>query len=124
MTRASPTTKMINGTVKGAAILALLAAATCDGPARVRVNRALNAGQCILGTPTDTPTPAALDDVLQLANGSNVNDFIQCRVVSLTAVPPPNFIVDVSASDAIGHDFVEDVFGIGGSPALVFNLSR
>jgi hypothetical protein len=117
--------------VGGAALLCLLTAATCDGPATVKLgdptSPRVRPGECRLGHSIDNPPPVLINDVLQLADVNNVNDFIQCRVTDIEEHVhrlDPDFIVDVSDSDAVGHGFVADRDGRGGGPGWMFNLSR
>jgi hypothetical protein len=119
-------TKTASGMVMGAAILSLLTGATCYGAATARINPNLPAGQCLMGTPFGKQTDAHLNDVLQIADGNNVNDFIQCHALELVNVGGDDFLVEVSEPDAVGHGFVEDSNGEGGKfeGAVLVNLSR
>jgi hypothetical protein len=105
-----------------AALLGLTTAASCEGDGFVETLDVVEPGQCFLQNPVTNPHPAAgsVDDVLQLANPNNVNDFIQCRLVeALENGTSVNVIVLVSPQDARGHSFVDS-----GQPAIIVNLSR
>ena len=116
------TVKMAARLVGCAALLGFTTAASCEGDGYVETLSFVEPGQCFLQNPATNPRPAAgtVGDVLQLANASNVNDFIQCRLVeALQNGTSVNVIVHVSSQDAQGHSFVDS-----GQPAKIFNLSR
>jgi len=106
----------------GALLWSFLGAATCDGLVEVFRSTSSNKGECALFYDQDHPPGIQFGDILQLADSSNVNDFIQCKVVEIHATVPP-VVVFVSPQDAEGHSFV------GVYPDLVrygfmYNLSR
>jgi hypothetical protein len=69
---------------------------------------------------TNPHPPAGVEgDVLQLADASNVNDFIQCRIRRVFPSESVNVVVVVSRPDAQGHGFVDN-----DRPAIIVNLSR
>lgn len=116
------TVKMAARLVGCAALLGVTTAASCEGDGYVEALDVVEPGQCFLQNPVTNPHPAAgtVGDVLQLANASNVNDFIQCQLVeALQNGTSVNVIVLVSPQDARGHSFVDS-----GQPAKILNLSR
>lgn len=115
------TAKTVAKLVGCAALLGLLGAASCEGQGFVQTLN-LSPGECILQNPFNNPNPApgSANDVLQLADASNVNDFIQCRLsLVFNSDQSVNVVVYVSPSDAQGHSFVDS-----GRPAIIVNLSR
>lgn len=116
------TVKMAARLVGCAVLLGVTTAASCEGDGYVEALDVVEPGQCFLQNPVTNPHPAAgtVGDVLQLANASNVNDFIQCQLVeALQNGTSVNVIVLVSPQDARGHSFVDS-----GQPAKILNLSR
>src|SRR5262249_12780385 len=104
-----------------AALLGLLGAASCEGEGFVQTLDQPQ-GQCILQNPVGNPRAPAgsRNDVLQLADASNVNDFIQCPLTNVFRNNASvNGVVFVSPPDAQGHSFVDS-----GRPAIIDNLSR
>jgi hypothetical protein len=104
-----------------AALFALLGATQCEGEGFVQTFN-LSQGECVLQNPVNNPNPAAgsVGDVLQLADASNVNDFIQCRLsLTFNSDQSVNVIVLVSPADAQGHSFVNT-----DRPVDIVNLSR
>jgi hypothetical protein len=116
--------KTVSGLAMGTAMFMLLGASTCEGPALVARSGGLPNGQCIVTRPPSATGPMALNDVVQIASQSNVNDFIQCHVFVLGDNNTADFLITVSSGDAQGHSFVGDENGVGALPAFVVDLSR
>ncbi|HEY6174192.1 MAG TPA: hypothetical protein VIX73_07100 [Kofleriaceae bacterium] len=117
----SKTAKTVAKLIGCAALLGLLGAASCEGEGFVQT-LSQPKGECILQNPVGNPHPPAgsRNDVLQLADASNVNDFIQCRLsLVFDSDASVNVVVYVSPPDAQGHSFVDS-----GRPAIIDNLSR
>jgi hypothetical protein len=114
--------KKVSSLIGGAALLALLTAASCEGEGFVRTDSRLPPGKCVLLNPVTNRNPAAggANDVLQLSDVNDNSNFIQCQLLeSAPNDQSVNVIIVISPLDAIGHPFVNT-----DQPANILNLSR
>lgn len=114
--------KRVSTVVGGAALLAMLTAASCEGAGFVQTDPQMPPGKCLLLNPVTNRNPAAggANDILQLSDMNDNGNFIQCQL--LASVPNDqsvNVIIRISPQDAIGHPFVNT-----DQAANILNLSR